>query len=320
MADPLFRLQQLPIVRGRYTENASLGGVSWFRTGGSAEVLFKPADRQDLIDFLVTCPSHIPVTVLGVMSNVIVRDGGIKGVVIRLGRDFAEIEAEGDMVRAGAAALDVNIATTAARHGIGGLEFLCGVPGTLGGALRMNAGAYGSETKDVLIEAEAVDRQGVVHKLTPDQMGMRYRHTETPTDYIFLSALLAGTPEQASLIEHRMGEIKDRRASTQPIKSQTGGSTFANPLPSELIEAHQQPDLKAWQLIDQAGCRGLMVGGAQMSEKHCNFMINTGTATAFDLETLGEEVRRRVREKFGVTLRWEIKRLGEASATLRTMQ
>lgn len=320
MPENLLRLNILPVVRGRYTENAPLGAVGWFRTGGTAEILFKPADRKDLIDFLIACPAHVPVTVLGVMSNVIVRDGGIKGVVIRLGRDFAEIESEGDMVRAGAAALDVNVATQAARHGIGGLEFLCGVPGTIGGAIRMNAGAYGAELKDILVHVTAVDRQGAVHTLTPQQMDMRYRYNAASPDLIFLSALLKGQYESSALVESRMAEIKDRRAATQPIKSQTGGSTFANPMPEELAKAGLPLDTKTWQLIDQVGCRGYMVGGAQISEKHCNFMINTGTASAFDLETLGEEVRRRVQEKFGVDLRWEIKRLGQGAATLRTMQ
>lgn len=320
MADPILQLRSLPVVRGRYTENAPLGAVSWFRTGGTAEVLFKPADRRDLCDFLLACPPSVPVTVLGVMSNVIVRDGGIRGVVVRLGRDFSDIETEGEIVRAGAAALDVNVAAVAAKHGLAGLEFLCGVPGTIGGALRMNAGAYGSEMKEILIDAEAVDRQGHLHRLDAHGMAMTYRHTGVPDDFVFLSARLKGMPDHPALIESRMAEIKDRRAATQPIKSQTGGSTFANPLPEEIAAAGLPPETKAWKLIDLAGCRGLQVGGAVMSEKHCNFMINTGNASAFDLETLGEEVRRRVHETSGISLRWEIKRIGDGARTLRTMQ
>lgn len=311
MARAGFGMWDLPVVRGRYTENAPLGAVGWFRTGGTAEVLFKPADRQDLIDFLAACPLDIPVTTLGVMSNTIIRDGGIPGIVIRLGRDFAEIEAEGACyIRAGAACLDVNVAETAARNGIAGLEFLCGVPGTMGGALRMNAGAYGGEIKDILLQAELVDRQGVVHKMDAKQLGMAYRHTTVPDDSIFIGALLEGHAGQAEAIDARMLEIRGRRGATQPIKSQTGGSTFANPTLEELNHAGLPQDVKAWQLVDRVGGRGLRVGGAQMSELHANFMINTGTATAQNLEDLGEEIRRRVREETGLELRWEIKRIG----------
>lgn len=311
MAEAALHLQQLPVVRGRYTENAQLGSVGWFRTGGTAEVLFKPADRQDLIDFLAACPLHVPVTTLGVMSNTIVRDGGIPGVVIRLGRDFADIEADAAcLVRAGAAALDVNVANVAAQNGIAGLEFLCGVPGTIGGALRMNAGAYGSETKDILLEAEMVDRQGVVRKLTPKDLGMTYRHTTAPEDAIFMGAVFQGHYDDAAAIEARMAEIRDRRSASQPIKSQTGGSTFANPTFEELVKAGLPETTKAWQLVDQVGGRGLKIGGAMMSELHANFMINTGTSSAQDLEDLGEEIRRRVKDQTGLELRWEIKRLG----------
>ena len=315
MVKPALKPQMLPTVRGRYTENAPLGAMGWFRTGGTAEVLFKPADRQDLMDFLAACPLDIPVTTLGVMSNTIVRDGGVPGVVVRLGRDFAEIEAEGAcMVRAGAAALDVNVATVAAEHGIAGLEFLCGVPGTIGGALRMNAGAYGGEIKDVLIEAEMIDRQGVLHRLGPKDLGMTYRHTTAPADAIFIGALLEGRSGEQSQIESVMAEIKERRSSTQPIKSQTGGSTFANPTLAELAGTTLPPDTKSWQLVDKVGGRGLKIGGAMMSELHANFMINTGDATAQDLEDLGEEIRRRVKEQTGLELRWEIKRIGVPGA------
>jgi UDP-N-acetylmuramate dehydrogenase len=311
MVKPALRMQQLPVVRGRYTENAPLGAVGWFRTGGTAEVLFKPADRQDLIDFLAACPLDISVTALGVMSNTIIRDGGIPGVVVRLGRDFAEVEAEGSCyIRAGAACLDVNVAETAARNGVSGLEFLCGVPGTIGGALRMNAGAYGGEMKDILLQADLVDRHGVVHRMDAKQLGMTYRHTTAPNDSIFLGAVFEGHTDQAEIIEARMLEIRERRGATQPIKSQTGGSTFANPTFEELSQAGLPQDTKAWQLVDQVGGRGLRVGGAQMSELHANFMINTGTATAQNLEDLGEEIRRRVREQTGLELRWEIKRIG----------
>lgn len=315
MGKTALKSQNLPVVRGRYTEDAPLGPVSWFRTGGTAEVLFKPADRQDLMDFLAACPLSIPITTLGVMSNTIVRDGGIPGVVIRLGRDFAEIEAEGEyIIRAGAAALDVNVATYAAQHGIAGLEFLCGVPGTIGGALRMNAGAYGGETKDILLQADLVDRAGALHRLDAKQLGMTYRHTSIAPDSIFLGAMFEGKIGQTEPIEARMAEIRDRRSASQPIKSQTGGSTFANPTFEELARAGMPQETRAWQLIDQVGGRGLKVGGAMMSELHANFMINTGTATAQDLEDLGEEIRRRVMDATGLDLRWEIKRLGVPAA------
>ncbi len=321
MANPILKADSLPIVRGRYTENAPLGAVGWFRTGGTAEVLFKPADRQDLMDFLAACPLSVPVTTLGVMSNTIVRDGGIPGVVIRLGRDFAEIDAEGShFVRAGAAALDVNVANFAAQHGIAGLEFLCGVPGTIGGALRMNAGAYGGETKDILLQAELVDRSGVLHRMDARQLGMSYRHTTVAADSIFVGALFEGKTGQSEQIEARMAEIRDRRGATQPIKSQTGGSTFANPTFEELAKAGLPQDMKSWQLVDSVGGRGLTVGGAQMSELHANFMINTGSATAQDLEDLGEEIRRRIFDKFGLEMRWEIKRLGIAAQAPRNLQ
>lgn len=302
----------LPAVRGRYSANAPLGAVGWFRCGGTADVLFKPADVDDLAHFLAHCPAHIPVTVLGVLSNTIVRDGGVRGVVIRLGREFAGIECDGDVVRAGAAALDVNVATQAAESGIAGLEFLSGVPGTIGGALRMNAGAYGSETRDVLIEAEAVDRTGRIHTITVADMGMTYRHCDVPDDYIFTRAIFRGRADEPGAVAARIAEIKARREATQPIRSQTGGSTFANPTADELKAAGQPDGTKTWQLVDRVGGRGLKIGGAMMSEQHCNFMLNTGNATAADLESLGEEIRKRVLDSSGITLRWEVRRIGEA--------
>jgi UDP-N-acetylmuramate dehydrogenase len=290
----------LPPVRGRYTENAPLGESGWFKCGGKAEVQFKPADLDDLRDFLKNCPPDIPVHVFGALSNTIIRDGGLPGVTIRLGRDFAGIEAEGETVKAGALALDANVAQVAAENGIAGLEFFSGIPGTIGGALRMNAGCYGVETKDILVSCEAVDRQGNLHTLTPDQMHMTYRHTEVPEDYIFISALFKGQKDNPENVLERMVEIRMKREASQPIREKTGGSTFANP----------PGDRKVWQLIDEVGGRGLKVGGAVMSEKHCNFMINEGSASAADLESLGEELIKRVREKFGISLRWEIKRVG----------
>jgi UDP-N-acetylmuramate dehydrogenase len=262
--------------------------------------MFRPADRDDLIAFLRGKPADVPVTVIGVGSNLLVRDGGIRGVVLRLGRDFARIDAEDAGIIAGATALDVNIAEAARRAGIGGLEFLSGVPGTLGGALRMNAGAYGREIKDVLVWAEAVTPEGQVKRVAPDEMALTYRKCGLPADWIFLGARLAGHPDDPEAIGARIAEIKSQREDSQPIRTRTGGSTFKNP-----------PGLKAWKLIDEAGCRGLTIGGAQVSKKHCNFLINTGNATAHDLETLGEEVRRRVEATAGVDLQWEIRRIGE---------
>ncbi len=311
MSEVLLKQKELPPVRGRYTENAPLGEVGWFRCGGTAEVLFKPADFDDLREFLAQCPKHIPVTTLGVLSNTIVRDGGIRGVVIRLGREFAEIKTEGTCVEAGAVALDGNVAQAAAKAGIAGLEFFSGIPGTIGGALRMNAGCYGTETKDALIEATAIDRKGAVHKLTPSQMGMSYRHTETPEDWVFTHAMFEGRPGQEEEIKAFMLSIKEKRGASQPIREKTGGSTFANPSPDEIAKAGLPEGTKVWQLIDRAGCRGLTIGGAMMSELHANFMINTGTATATELEALGEAVRARVLADSGITLRWEIKRIGE---------
>lgn len=293
-------IARLPAVRGRLSAQAALAEITWFRVGGAADVMFRPADRDDLIAFLKAKPADVPATVLGVGSNTLVRDGGVAGVVIRLGRGFVEIEADGDEITAGAGALDVNVAQTAQMHGIAGLEFLRGIPGTVGGGLRMNAGAYGTEFKDVLLWAEAVDMQGNLHRLTPAQMKFSYRHTDVPEDWIFLGCRLKGRAGDKAVIQQRMDEIQAAREASQPIRTRTGGSTFANP------EGH-----KAWQLIDAAGCRGLVVGDAQVSEQHCNFLINRGNATAADLETLGETVRQKVKAQSGIELRWEIKRIGK---------
>ena len=293
-------IDRLPKVRGKLREGAQLAKVTWFQVGGPADVMFRPADEADLADFLQGKPDDMPVTVIGVGSNLLVRDGGIRGVVIRLGRPFTDAVIKDGDLHVGAGALDLNVAQVAQQAGIAGLEFLSGIPGTIGGALRMNAGAYGSEIKDVLISATAIDSKGIKHTVTPDEMGMSYRHCDLPEDWIFTSAILRGTAGDPDEIAKRMDEIQQARAGSQPIKSRTGGSTFANPVPD-----------RAWEVIDAAGCRGLSIGGAQMSEQHCNFMINTGNATALDLEQLGDEVRKRVKEHSGVELRWEIRRIGE---------
>lgn len=293
-------IERLPAARGRLTAEAALDRVTWFRVGGSAEVLFKPADSEDLSAFLAALPLDVPVTVIGVGSNLLVRDGGVPGVLIRLGAPFARMRAlDGYVLEAGAGALDLMIAKAAQGAGIAGLEFFCGVPGTLGGALRMNAGAYGRETKDVLIEAEAVDRKGRTHRVSAAELGMSYRHSEAPADWIFTRAWLQGEAGDQDEIASRMEAIQREREESQPIRTRTGGSTFKNP-----------PGHKAWRLIDAAGCRGLKFGAAQVSEKHCNFLINTGGATAAEIEALGEEVRRRVKENSGIELEWEIRRIG----------
>ena len=302
-------IARLPEVRGRYSENAPLDKITWFRVGGPAEVSFRPADRDDLLAFLAGKPADVPVTVIGVGSNLLVRDGGVPGVVIRLGRGFAEIVVEGEELACGAGALDRNVAKTAQLAALTGLEFLYGVPGTIGGALRMNAGAYGGELADVLLWAEACDEAGRLERLTPEAMGLGYRHSTVPDDRIFLGARLRGRPGDPEAIAARMAEIHGARGETQPIRSRTGGSTFKNP-PPETAGGR-----KAWQLIDEAGCRGLRRGAAMVSEQHCNFLINTGGASAAELEALGEEVRARVLATSGVTLEWEIRRIGIAAAT-----
>jgi UDP-N-acetylmuramate dehydrogenase len=295
-------IERLPPVRGRLIENAPLGPMTWFRVGGPAEVLFRPADRDDLAAFLATKPADVPVTVIGVGSNLLVRDGGVPGVVIRLGRGFADISVvpgETPRLVAGAGTLDVTVALTARDAGIAGLAFLSGIPGTIGGGLRMNAGAYGRELKDVVESADALDATGRAHRLSLAELGLSYRHSAVAADWIFVSAVLHGADGDAAAIAAEMSAIQAQREATQPIRTRTGGSTFANP-----------PGAKAWQLIDRASCRGLKRGGAMVSEKHCNFLVNLGDATAAEIEDLGEEVRRRVRETSGVALEWEIRRIG----------
>ena len=294
-------IERLPPVRGEYRADAPIAQLTWFRVGGPAEVLFRPADEADLVDFLTGRPGDVPVTVLGVGSNTLIRDGGVPGVVVRLGKGFADARVEGDRVIAGAGALDVTVAATAQRAGLTGLEFLSGIPGTIGGALRMNAGAYGAELKDVLVSARAVDPLGHLRTLDAADMGLGYRHCDVPEDWIFTSAVLRARRGDPATIAQAMADIRDAREETQPRRVRTGGSTFANP-----------EGRKAWQLIDAAGCRGLRVGGAQVSEKHCNFLLNTGDATGADIEALGEEVRRRVLATSGIELRWEIRRIGVA--------
>jgi UDP-N-acetylmuramate dehydrogenase len=293
---------RMPALRGRLMANQSLAELTWFRVGGPAQVLFMPEDEADLADFLAHLPAEIPLVVIGLGSNLIVRDGGVPGVVIRLGRGFGEVKVEdGSRIRAGTAAPDVKVSRVAQEAAIAGLAFFRGIPGAVGGALRMNGGAYGRETKDALIEARGVDRAGRLRVFSNGDMHYSYRHCGAPDDIVFTQALFQGAPGDPAAIAAEMEKITESREATQPIKSRTGGSTFKNP-----------PGHKAWQLIDAAGCRGLKVGGAQVSQMHCNFLINLGSATAADIETLGETVRRRVKENSGVELEWEIMRIGVA--------
>ncbi|WP_354108521.1 UDP-N-acetylmuramate dehydrogenase [Bradyrhizobium sp. S3.12.5] len=290
----------VPDLRGRLLANQSLAELTWFRVGGPAQVLFTPADEDDLAYFLAHLAKDIPVYVVGVGSNLIVRDGGIAGVVIRLApRTFGEAAANGDVVTAGAAALDKRVAEVAASANIGGLEFYSGIPGTIGGAMRMNAGANGGETKDVLIEARGVGRDGTKQVFSNADMKFVYRNSGVDPSIIFTSARFRGEIRDTDAIRARMAEVQNHRETAQPIREKTGGSTFKNP-----------PGHSAWKLVDAAGCRGLRVGGAQVSEMHCNFLINTGDATAHDIETLGETVRERVKTNSGIELHWEIKRIG----------
>jgi UDP-N-acetylmuramate dehydrogenase len=291
-----------PKLRGRLLANQPLAELTWFRVGGPAQVLFMPEDEADLSYFLAQLPIDIPVTVVGLGSNLIVRDGGVPGVAIRLGRGFNEIRIDGLTLQAGCAVPDVKVARAAQEAGLAGLSFLRGIPGSIGGALRMNGGAYGRETKDALISARAVDRGGQIHVISNAEMGFSYRHCSVPEDFIFTQATFQGVSGDRATIAAEMDKITEAREATQPIKSRTGGSTFKNP-----------PGRKAWELIDAAGCRGLKVGDAQVSEMHCNFLINLGGATAADIETLGETVRKRVKDSSGVTLEWEIKRIGVAA-------
>ncbi|MFZ0260678.1 MAG: UDP-N-acetylmuramate dehydrogenase [Pseudolabrys sp.] len=289
---------RMPELRGRLLANQPIGEFTWFRVGGPAQAFFMPEDENDLAYFLRNLPGETPVTVIGAGSNMIVRDGGVAGVVIRLGRGFNDVKVEDHRITAGTAILDVMVARAAQPAGIAGLAFLSGIPGTIGGALRMNGGAYGGETKDVLVETQAVDRQGNLRKFTIGEMGFSYRHCGVSEDVIFTAAVLqgrAGAPEE---IAAEMATIKKKREASQP-RNRTGGSTFKNP-----------PGHSAWKLVDDAGCRGLTVGGAQVSELHSNFLINLGGATAADIEILGETVRERVKAHSGVELEWEIKRVG----------
>jgi len=293
-------LKKLPQTRGRLEANAPLADLTWFRVGGPAEVLFQPADEDDLGGFLKATPQEVPVYVIGVGSNLLVRDGGVPGVVIRLGRPFMDVVLEGEnRLRAGTAALDVRVARFAADNSIDALTFLRGIPGTIGGALRMNGGAYGGETKDVLVEARGFNRKGELKVLSNADMNYTYRHCGAPEDLIFTSALLQGKPGHKDEILAAMDKITASREATQPIRSKTGGSTFKNP-----------PNNKSWQLIDKAGMRGFSVGPAKVSEQHCNFLINEGGATAAQIEELGETIRARVKASSGIELDWEIKRIG----------
>lgn len=293
-------IARLPRVKGPYQASAAIKDLTWFRAGGPAEVLYVPPDAEDLATFLRELPEDVPVTVIGVGSNLLVRDGGVEGVVVRLGRGFMNVTADPmHRLRAGAAVLDVAVAKAALEVGLSGLEFMRGIPGTVGGGLRMNAGAYGREFKDVLVEAVALDRKGGRVRLTNHQMGFEYRRANVPAELIFVEAVFQGAPGEKAAIEARMIEITDARSATQPIKTRTGGSTFKNP-----------PGHKAWQLIDKAGCRGLRRGDAEVSTLHCNFLINHGKASGDEIEALGEEVRAKVKAATGVELEWEIKRIG----------
>ncbi|MBT4879954.1 MAG: UDP-N-acetylmuramate dehydrogenase [Alphaproteobacteria bacterium] len=299
-------LNQLPPVQGRYTENTSMATITWLRVGGPAEVLFKPKDKDDLIAFLQRKPQDVPITIFGVGSNVLVREAGIPGVVIRLGRGFIQCRREeGNTLLVGAGCLDRSVSQYAMEQELGGLEFLSGIPGTIGGALRMNAGAYGREMKDILVSATAVDPNGTIHSIPVNEMNFSHRFCGIPDKWIFLDAHLQGIPEKAEVIKAKIQEIMSTRETSQPTRARTGGCTFTNPDPSE------SGGLRAWELIDQAGCRGLKIGGALISEQHCNFLINTGAATASDLEKLVHEVHQRVLKNSGINLRMEIQLLGQ---------
>ena len=294
----------LPQIEGRVEANGSLADFIWFRTGGSAEWLVRPADVDDLSRFLRQLDPVVPVLPVGVGSNLIVRDGGVPGVVVRLPKSFAKVESEpGNRVRAGAAAMGITVASKARDAGVAGLEFLRGIPGTTGGAVRMNAGAYGREVGDILVEATIVLRDGTVETWPAERFGYTYRHSETPEGAVVVEALFEGVPGDPTAIGAEMDRIAEEREASQPLRSRTGGSTFKNP-----------PGTKAWAEIDAAGCRGLKIGCAQVSEKHCNFLLNLGNASAADIEALGEEVRRRVLEKSGISLEWEIQRVGVEKA------
>jgi len=292
-------IAMLPKLRGRIVEQAEMAPMTWFRVGGPAELLVRPADADDLATFLRDLPHEVPVTVIGAASNLIIRDGGLHGVVIRLARGFGDVEIQPDGLIAGAAALDVTVAEHAAQAGLSGLEFLSGIPGTIGGAVAMNAGAYGGDMAQCLDWAEIVTRDGALIRLEAGELALTYRHASLPPEAVVVRARLRAAPGNPAAIARRMAEIKTSREASQPVRARTGGSTFRNP-----------QGQKAWELIDTAGCRGLTRGGAQVSELHCNFLLNTGNASAADLEGLGEEVRTRVRAASGIELHWEIKRMG----------
>lgn len=288
-------------LRGRLTPDTGMDKITWFRAGGPAQVLFQPADEEDLSSFLKAVPEEVPILVVGIGSNLLVRDGGVPGFVVRLSaKGFGEVDQVSEtQLRAGAATPDKSVAAAALEAGLAGFHFYHGIPGGMGGALRMNAGANGVETRERVVEVRALDRKGEVHVLSNADMGYAYRHSSASSDLIFTSVLFEGTPGEHEAIKQAMDEVQHHRETVQPVREKTGGSTFKNP-----------EGTSAWKEIDKAGCRGLRVGGAQMSEMHCNFMINTGTATGLDLETLGETVRARVFENSGIRLHWEIKRLG----------
>jgi UDP-N-acetylmuramate dehydrogenase len=296
---------RLPRVRGIYRAGYPLSRITWFKVGGPADVLFRPADAEDLAAFMSGCPRDVPITVLGVGSNVLVRDGGVRGVVIRLGRGFTDIVVRGARIEVGGGALDINIARLAAQHGLAGLEFLSGIPGTIGGAVRMNAGAYDGDLGGVLDSVTVLDRTGQAVTLTGETLGFSYRQSRLPSDAIVVACALSGTPGDPARIHQRMAEIKQAREATQPVRTRTGGSTFRNP------GGPGSAAPRAWQLIDAAGCRGLTRGDAMVSPVHCNFLENVGQTTAADLEALGEEVRQRVADHSGIMLQWEIERIGE---------
>lgn len=299
-------IHRLPKVRGTYTTQADLAKQVWFRVGGPAEILFKPADVDDLSFFLKERPCDVPINIIGVGSNLLIRDLGVPGIVIRLGRGFNNIAFHNSSVDVGAAVLDRTLSLCACEESMEGLEFFSGVPGTIGGALRMNAGCYGTEVKDILEAAFALDSRGTLHQLTNEEMRFGYRECAIPQDWFFIGARFKTRAGRKAIIAEKINKLMADREESQPVKSRTGGSTFANPA-----------GMKAWELIDQAGCRGLVVGDAQVSEKHCNFLINRGNATADDLEKLGLEVQNRVLQTSGIDLKWEIKRMGISEEQLK---
>lgn len=300
-------LSALPTLRGKMLDNVRLSDLCWFRVGGPADIVFMPADVEDLSAFLAALPEEVPLTILGAGSNVLIRDGGVRGATVRLGAAFGQVTQISDVtLQAGAAALDVRVARASAEMQIAGLAFYRGIPGAIGGALAMNAGAYGGETGELLVEVDMLDRQGEKHTLSADALSLSYRHNGYADFAIYTAARFKGVVGDKAQIEAEMQAISEKREDSQPIKSRTGGSTFKNP-------GGADPEgVKAWKLIDAAGCRGLRVGDAQISDQHCNFMINHGSASAIDIETLGETVRQRVQETAGISLQWEIKRIGEA--------